>query len=57
MKTKNIYIFVTRDHHSSISQNLKAVGLLGEKYDFFFPLEFQMETNFHDAGTTTHSEL
>ena len=35
------------DYQNFIFQNVKVVGLLGEKFDFFIPLGIQIEIDFH----------
>ena len=46
VKSKNVYIFITIDYQSFISQNLKVVGLLGETLDIFIRLVIQIEIDF-----------
>ena len=41
MKSRNSDIFVISDDHSIISQNLKIIGLMGEK--FVFPLLWELK--------------
>ena len=43
--------FVNSNNYGIISQNLKIVGLLGEKVAFFIPLGIQIEIDFHHAKT------
>ena len=38
--------FVISNNKSFISQNLKVVGPLGGKFDFFSPSEFEIQTDF-----------
>ena len=47
MKKEIFHIFVTSGYQSSISQNLKVVGLLGEKFDSFVSMGIQIEVDFH----------
>ena len=42
-KTGNFYTFGISNNQSSISIVLKVVDLLGEKLDFFSPLEFEIQ--------------
>ena len=51
MKNRNFYIFVTSDYHSFIYQNLKFIGLLGEKLYYLISLRIQIEVDFHFANT------
>ena len=46
-----IFILVTSDYRSFIFENLKAIRLLGEKFDFLNPLGIQLEEHFHSATT------
>ena len=39
-------IFVISNNKSFISQNLKVVGLLGGKFDFFNPSGFEIQSDF-----------
>ena len=45
-KTENFCIFVIRNYQSFISQILKVVGPLGEKFEFFSPLGFKIQSSF-----------
>ena len=42
---------VTSDYQSLIFENLKVVGLLGEKLDFYILLGIQIEIDFHPTNT------
>ena len=46
MKNRNFCIVIASDYQTIISKNLKVVGLLGEKIDFFLPLRIQIEIDF-----------
>ena len=41
------FIFVISNNKSLISQNLKIVGPLGGKFDFFSPLTFEIQSAFY----------
>ena len=43
-------VFVHSDYHCFISQNLKVIGFLGQKFNFFIPLGTQIEIDFHSAN-------
>ena len=50
-KLENFCIFVISNNKSLISQNLKVVGPLGGKFDFFSPSGFEMQNDF-DSRTS-----
>ena len=59
VKNKIFYSFIT-SNYQSISQNLKVVGLIGGKCDFFILLGIHIELGFITPTqelTSTHSEL
>ena len=43
---ENFCIFVISNNKSFISQNLKVVGPLGGKFDFFSPSGFEIQSDF-----------
>ena len=47
-------IFVISNNKSSISQSLKAKGLLGGKFNFFSPSGFEIQSDF-DQRTSKKS--
>ena len=47
MKNRNFYMFIGSNYQRFISQNLKVIGLLGEKILFFIHLGIQIEIDFH----------
>ena len=54
------YIFVASDYQSLISENLKVVGLLREKFHFSFPSDIKLKYIFIQQTqelSSTHSEF
>ena len=51
LKNRNVYNVVISDNHSSISQNLKVVRLMGETFNPFLLLKIQIEVDCHHGNT------
>ena len=46
LSSENFCTFVIGNNHSFITQNLKVVGPLGGKFDFFSPSGFEIQSDF-----------